>query len=357
MKSFENTIYNQILLEPEKVIEEFDLVYTYPEQLQISREKKGKDFIYLKMKSLIKAKKILNRIETLVIPPAWQKVKISHIENGHLQAVGRDAKNRRQYKYHPKWSEIRNQTKFFKLLYFAHHLPKIRKQVDKDLDQKKWNQSKVLALIIRLLEETHIRIGNDQYAKRNKTYGLTTLRSRHVKTYKDKIKFEFVGKKGKEHSVTLRNKKLTRLILKCEEIPGWDLFKYYDEHGEKHSVNSTMLNDYLKTITGSVFTAKDFRTWSATKIAFETLLELEVSVIEAQTKKNIIVCYDAAANSLGNTRAVCKAYYVHPAVTDYYSDGSIKPYFDLANRVEDDNYLNHTEKALVKLLESYKPLS
>ena len=357
MKTFENTIYNQILLEPEKVIEEFDLVYIYPEQLQIRREKKGEKFIYLKLKSIIKTKKVLKRIQTLVIPPAWQKVKISHIENGHLQAVGRDAKNRRQYKYHPKWNEIRNQTKFFKQLYFAYHLPKIRAQVDKDLDQDNWTQTKVLALIIRLLEETHIRVGNDQYAKRNETYGLTTLRSRHVKTYKDKIKFEFVGKKGKEHSVTLRNKKLTKLIMQCEEIPGWDLFKYYDTDGDKHQINSSMLNDYLKSITGSVFTAKDFRTWSASKIAFETLLHCDATIDEEQKKKNILNSYDQAAKALGNTRAVCKKYYVHPAIIEAYQDDSIKPFFKMSQSVVDDDYLNHNEKALIKLLEAYKPIA
>ena len=357
MKTFENTIYNQILLEPEKVIEEFDLVYTYPEQLQITREKRGKKFIYLKLKSIVNTKKVLNRIQTLVIPPAWQKVKISHIENGHLQAIGRDSKNRRQYKYHPRWNEIRNQTKFFKQLYFAHHLPKIREQVDKDLDQDKWTQTKVLALIVRLLEETHIRIGNQQYAKRNKTYGLTTLRSRHIKTYKDRVKFEFIGKKGKEHSVTLRNKKLTKLILKCEEIPGWDLFKYYDLNGEKHQVNSSMLNDYLKKITGSVFTAKDFRTWSASKIAFETLLDFDDTIVEEEKKKNIISSYDQAAKALGNTRAVCKQYYVHPAIIEAYQDDSIKPFFNLSKRLKDDDFLSQNEKALIKLLEAYKPLS
>ena len=188
-------LYNQILLQPEEVIEEFDLVYTNPSHLNIHRFKQNNTFVFKHSGKLLTDKLQLKRIKSLVIPPAWQQVKISSLSNTHLQAVGRDAKQRKQYKYHQKWKEIRNQTKYYKMVLFANHLPNIRKKVDQDLDQKQWTKSKVLALVVKLMEETHIRIGNSQYAKKNKTYGLTTLRTRHVNTYKDKIQFEFVGKK------------------------------------------------------------------------------------------------------------------------------------------------------------------
>lgn len=186
----------------------------------------------------------LQRIESLVIPPAWEDVQISILANGHLQATGRDAKARKQYRYHAIWNKIKNQTKFFKMTEFGQALPKIRSQVEKDIILKTWTKKKVLALVIKLMEETHIRIGNRYYAKKNKTYGLTTLRNKHVHLYKNKLQFQFVGKKGKEHKITLRNKKLIQLVIKCEEIPGWELFQFYDENGEKHHVDSTMINEY-----------------------------------------------------------------------------------------------------------------
>ena len=218
----------------------------------------------------------------MVIPPNWKNVRICHLENGHLQVIGFDDKNRKQYLYHPSWSKIRNQTKFFKMAAFGKVLPKIRRQVDQDLDLPGMTKRKVLALIIRLMEETHIRIGNEYYARNNKTYGLSTLRTRHVKTYGNKLKFDFVGKKGKEHSVTLENKKLVKLVNQCEELPGWELFKYYDESGNKQIIDSGMINEYIQEISGSLFSAKDFRTWSATKIFFETLKELGYTAKEKE---------------------------------------------------------------------------
>tara|TARA_B100001063_G_C16564674_1_gene452787 strand:- start:3 stop:740 length:738 start_codon:yes stop_codon:yes gene_type:complete len=239
---------------------------------------------------------------------------------------------------------------------FGENLPKIRKQVDKDLDLPEMSKRKVLALILRLMEETHIRIGNHYYAKKNKTYGLSTFRTRHVKTYKNRIKFEFIGKKGKEHSVTVKNKKLIKLVNQCEEIPGWELFKFYDESGDKHSIDSGMINDYIHEISGDLFSAKDFRTWSATKIFFETLREIGYTEEEKQNKKNMLQAFDASAKGLGNTRAVCRSYYVHPKVVNSYESGEIVPYFDKIKSEEKQDYisLSETEKVILNMIKDYE---
>ncbi|MBQ0733368.1 DNA topoisomerase IB [Aquimarina celericrescens] len=346
----------QILTAPETVIDQLDLVYVNDDKLNITRHKHKKGFQYLLNGRPLSTKKDIKRIDSLVIPPAWNGVRIACLENGHLQAIGRDLKNRKQYRYHPLWNAIRNQTKFYKMTAFGKQLPKIRKQVDQDLEQSGWPKTKVLALIIRLMEETHIRIGNEQYAKRNKTYGLSTMRTRHVNIEKDKLKFEFVGKRGKKHSVTLRNKKLIRLVNRCEEIPGWELFQYYDGDGIKQSVESSMVNDYVHQICGDLFTAKDFRTWAATTIFFETLLDFGIANSKKEVQKNILKAYDAAANGLGNTRNVCRKYYVHPAVVAAYEDGSIKKSFDETDQnYETEEYFSSSEYAVIKLLENYTP--
>lgn len=356
MAALNTSIYNQILLQPEQVIEEFDLVYTNPSHLKIIREKNDDNFVFKLKNKIIKEPSQLDRLEKLVIPPAWNEVKISQLPNGHLQVVGRDKKQRKQYRYHPKWNKIRNQTKFYKMYLFGQQLPNIRAQVEADLDQKEWTQTKVLALIVRLMEETHIRIGNHQYAKRNETYGLTTLRTKHVNTFKDKIQFEFVGKKGKAYKVSVRNKKLIRLVNKCEEIPGWELFQYYDQFGLKQKVDSTMLNEYLQNLSGTLFTAKDFRTWAATIICFETLKSLGYTEDEKQNKKNILTAIDTAAKELGNTRNVCRKYYVHPLVIDAYEDGSIVPYFTNSTSKTDGNgHFTPMETNLMRLLKSFQP--
>lgn len=218
------SLLKKIETNPETAIETLDLVYVNPHQLSIQRKKKGKQFSYIKNGQLVSDKTELSRIASLVIPPAWKQVKISTLSNGHLQATGRDAKSRKQYRYHPKWNKIRNQTKFYKMANFGQALPEIRDQVEKDIIQPTWTKSKVLDLVINLMEETHIRIGNHYYAQKNKTNGLTTLRNKHVHLFKDKLRFKFTGKKGKEHSISLRNKRLVHLVSKCEEIPGWELF-------------------------------------------------------------------------------------------------------------------------------------
>ncbi|MHA7056953.1 DNA topoisomerase IB [Aquimarina sp. M1] len=350
------TFIKQLIKTPEKVIDKLDLVYLNDDKLTIYRHKKGNKFIYKLNGEVLSAKHDIDRIKKLVIPPAWENVRIAALDNGHLQAIGRDLKKRKQYRYHPLWKTVRNQTKFYKMYDFGKQLPKIRKKVDQDLEQNGWPQNKVLALIIRLMEETHIRIGNEQYAKRNKTYGLSTMRTRHVNIQKDKIKFSFVGKRGKKHAVTLRNKKLIHLVNRCEEIPGWELFQYYDDKGIKNAIESSMVNNYLHEIGGELFTAKDFRTWGATTIAFEKLMELGIAKNERKLHKNVLAAYDAAAQSLGNTRNVCRKYYVHPAIISHYTDGSLQQYFEKVDKNPDTTeYFSSTEHIILALLKNYTP--
>ena len=344
-----------ILEDPSEAAKLANLTYVSEHHLSIKRKKAGRGFSYFKEEKRIKDSKIIERIKSLVIPPAWTQVNISNLENGHLQVVGRDEKRRKQYIYHPLWSKMKNETKFFKMTAFGKKLPQIRKKVDADLDLPGMCKQKVLALIIRLMEETHIRIGNDYYAQKNKTYGLSTLRTRHVITYKEKKKFEFTGKKGKKHSITLKNKKLIKLVNKCEEIPGWELFQYYDSDGKKHAIDSQMINEYIHSLAGEYHTAKDFRTWSGSIIFFESLLEQGITSDAKEIKQNLIAAYDTVAKNLGNTRAVCKKYYVHPYLAASYEDHSIAKHFKIANQENKDKYFTSSERAVMNLLKNYKP--
>lgn len=345
-----------LMKNPEEAALMADLVYISESQLTISRQKRGRGYIYLLKEEKITDPEQLERFKNIVIPPAWKNTKISPLINGHLQVVGIDDKGRKQYIYHPHWSKIRNQTKFLKMKAFGKTLPKIRSKVEEDLDQPEMNRRKVLALVIRLMEETHIRIGNSYYAKNNKTYGLSTLRTRHVKTSKNKMKFEFIGKKGKEHSVNITNKKLIKLVNQCEEIPGWELFKFYDTQGNKQAVDSGMINEYIQEISGNIFSAKDFRTWSASKIFFETLYQTGYIENEKENKKAILDAYDAAATGLGNTRTVCREYYVHPHIVQLYESGQIEPYFKKIKAGSTKNYasLSGTEKVMLNMISDYE---
>ncbi len=347
----------QLLTAPEEAIESIDLVYVDDKKLPIQRIPEKESFNYQWDGKPVLQEDLLQRIKGLVIPPAWDNVKITHLSNGHLQAVGRDAKKRKQYRYHPKWTKIRSRTKFYKMISFGEQLPKIRERVDKDLLQKGWPKSKVAALVIRLMEETHIRIGNEQYARRNKTYGLTTLRTKHLHAYKDKLRFEFIGKKGKEHSVTLRNKRLIKLVSQMEELSGWELFQFYDRDGNKQSVDSTMVNEYLHKISGDIFSAKDFRTWAASLIFFESLKALPKPTNIKQKHKNILTAFDSAAKELGNSRSVCRRSYVHPFIVNSYEEGSLQEYFDKVDTPkEEKEYFSASESAVLDLIGNFKPL-
>lgn len=348
-------LYWQLIHEPENALDYLNLIYVGEEALTITRTRTKNGFVYRNSKKLLKRKPDIERIKALVLPPAWEQVKIASNANAHLQATGFDEKSRKQYRYHSKWSEIRNQTKFYKMYAFGTALPKIRAHVEKDLKQKKFTRTKVLALIIKLLEETHIRIGNQQYATRNKTFGLSTLRSRHVDIYGNEMKFEFVGKRGKVHKITVRNKKLIKLVNQCEEIPGWKLFKFYDEHGEKKTIDSAMVNEYLQGISHDYFTAKDFRTWSGSLICFNTLKEIGLATDEKVINKNILQAIDAASIALGNTRATSRKYYVHPHILSSYSNGSIEKAFSYSSskRGRSKKYFSKDEEALLSLIEEF----
>lgn len=347
----------EIIQKPEEYIDMANLVYINDHDLCITRHKHGRGFYY-KDKS---GQKIIDadekkRIKSLAIPPNWKKVRISEIKNGHLQAVGRDDKERKVYLYHESWTRFKNQTKFYKMLAFGHQLSKIRKQVEKDLSLKGMPKQKVIALVIRLMEETHIRIGNHYYAQKNKTYGLSTLRSKHINISQDLMELNFIGKKGKEHHIEITDKNLIELVQNCEEIPGWEVFKYYDKDGNKQVIDSGLVNEYIQKSCGEFFSAKDFRTWAATKIYFETLKDFDVTKDEKTQQKNIIVALDEAAEALGNTRSVCREYYVHPVVTEKYLDGSIKKYFDkIDNQKEHQNSdLSNTEKLMIELMKDFE---
>lgn len=350
------SLLHTIASEPSKAISAFDLVYTTPDILRISRKRTSKTFSYFLDNKLLKDNNTLSRIKALKIPPAWADVKIAYLDNAHILAIGYDGKQRKQYVYNPVWSSIKNQTKFYKMFGFAKALPALRTRVLKDIGQQKFNKTKVLAIVIRLLEESHIRIGNSYYEKQNKTYGLSTLRTRHLHLFKNKFKLEFTGKRGKKHSVTIRNKKLLKLINQCEEIPGWELFQYFDENGKKYSIDSTMINDYIHETCGEMYSAKDFRTWSASLIAFETLKE---SSNDTALKKNktIINAIDASAKALNNTRAVCRKYYVHPQIIRSYENETIAPFFHMADELDykSETDLQPNEQALKALIDTYQP--
>jgi DNA topoisomerase I len=266
----------------------------------------------------------LTRIRKLAIPPAYEKVWICVTPNGHLQAVGRDARGRKQYRYHPRWREVRDEGKYGKMLLFGQALPKIRAQVQRDLARVGVPREKVLAAIVRLLETTLMRVGNEEYAKTNKSYGLTTLRNRHVKVDgSSRIRFDFRGKHGTEHRIDLRDKRLASVVRRCQELPGQELFQYLDEGGTPRAIGSEDVNDYLRTITKADITAKDFRTWAATNLAALALRELESFDSQATAKRNVVQAVEAVSKMLGNTPAICRKCYIHPAVFDGYLDGSL----------------------------------
>ena len=265
----------------------------------------------------------LKRIRSLVIPPAWTDVWISPDSNGHLQATGRDVRGRKQYRYHPRWREVRDEAKYSKLLIFSRALPKLRARVEEDLKRPGLTRERVLAAIVRLMDMTLFRIGNNEYAKENKSFGLTTLRDRHVEIEGSRIHISFRGKHGKHQETDINDRRLARIIKNCRDLPGYELFQYLDDKGDRHTVGSAEVNDYLREITGEEITAKDFRTWAGTKLAAEALQEFELFDTKAERKKAVLRAVEKVAKHLGNTPAICRSCYIHPAVLDGYLDGSL----------------------------------
>jgi DNA topoisomerase-1 len=300
------------------------LRYVLDDRPGIRREPDKEGFRYLDARGEpIADDATLKRIKSLAIPPAWTEVWICPQANGHLQATGRDARGRKQYRYHPKWREVRDEVKYERMIKFGKALPAIRKEVDRALSLPGLPREKVLATIVYLLEATMMRIGNDEYARENKSYGLTTLRNRHVKIDGSEVEFRFRGKSGVYHDVKVNDRRLARIIQRSRDLPGQDLFEYLDDDKQPHTVNSSDVNDYLREITGEDYTAKDFRTWSGTVLAAIALQEFEKFDSEAQAKKNVVRAIETVAEKLGNTPSVCRKCYVHPAVLESYMDGTM----------------------------------
>ncbi len=300
------------------------LRYVHDDRPGIRREARKGGFRYLDAQGgPVEDDATLKRIRSLAIPPAWTDVWICAQANGHLQATGRDARGRKQYRYHPKWRTVRDEVKYERMINFGQALPQIRKEVERALALPGLPREKVVATIVHLLEATMMRIGNDEYARENKSYGLTTLRNRHVRIDGSEVEFRFRGKSGVHHDVKVHDRRLARIVRSTRDLPGQDLFQYLDEDGERHTVGSADVNDWLRAVTGEDYTAKDFRTWSGTVLAALALREFEQFDSEAQAKKNVVRAIESVAEKLGNTPSVCRKCYVHPAVLDAYLDGTM----------------------------------
>jgi len=290
----------------------------------ITRRRAGRAFSYRGPDGrLIRDRADLARIKRLAIPPAWSDVWICPDGKGHLQATGRDARGRKQYRYHPDWRTVRDAAKFDRMLAFARALPRLRERVAEDQARRGLPREKVLATVVRLLEVTLIRVGNQEYARENRSYGLTTMRDRHVDFAGAELIFEYRGKGGRRHRISLRDRRLARIVRSCQELPGQHLFQYIDDEGERQAVDSADVNAYLQEITGEPFTAKDFRTWAGTVLASLALGEFESFDTEAAAKRNVTRAIEQVAAQLGNTAAVCRKSYIHPEVVACYLDGSL----------------------------------
>lgn len=290
----------------------------------IRRLKAGKGWKYVTPENkVIRDRDVLARIKALVIPPAWTDVWICPDADGHIQATGRDLRKRKQYRYHARFREVREETKYERMMQFAEALPAIRMKIDEDLGLPGLTRDKVLATVVRLLEITLIRVGNEEYARENGSFGLTTMRTRHVDISGSTIKFHFRGKSGKDHAVKVQDRRLARVVQRCNDLPGEVLFQYVDDEGERHSVESSDVNEYLKRVSGADFTAKDFRTWAGTVLAAQALKALAAFDTKAAAKKNIVEAVKNVSSRLGNTPSVCRKCYVHPQIFDAYLDGHL----------------------------------
>lgn len=330
-----------------------DLRYVSDQEPGISRVKKGSGFAYVYDNKPLKDKEQLERIRKLAIPPAWTRVWICPKENGHIQATGFDVRGRKQYRYHALWHTLRNETKFHHLYEFGKLLPSLRLKIEEDLAKKEICEEKVIATVISLMERTYIRIGSNDYEKMYGSYGLTTLKDKHVKVNGDKIVFSFKGKKGIYHDITLKNRRLAKTVEACREIPGKELFQYYDQDGARKSIDSGQVNRYIKESSGGDFSAKDFRTWAGTLNILRCFKSMGVAESESDIKKNIVAALDEVSKKLGNTRTVCKKYYVHPGIIQLYENNSLHKYLKELDRIEkpdDLTGLTSEEKVLMKIL-------
>lgn len=289
----------------------------------IRRKRHGSEFRFAQANGRpLTGQNTLVRIKRLAIPPAWEDVWICPYENGHIQATGRDVRGRKQYRYHARWREQRDQGKYQRMMDFAKALPGIRARVRQDLGLPGLPREKVLATVVRLLEATLIRVGNDEYARQNRSYGLTTMHDRHVKVKGGRISFAFKGKSGKQHQIDLHDRHLARIVKRCQDLPGQELFAYVDADGNARDIGSQDVNEYLREASGEDFTAKDFRTWAGTVLAAVALHEFELFSTQTQAKKNVVSAVEAVSRMLGNTPAVTRKCYIHPAILESYLEGS-----------------------------------
>ena len=320
----------------------------------IVRLRHGKGFRYVGPdRKPVRDAETLGRIKSLVIPPAWEQVWICSMPNGHLQATGRDAKGRKQSRYHPRWRAVRDETKYERMALFGSALPRIREQVEQDLSRPEMPREKVLATIVKLMERTFIRVGNEEYARGNNSYGLTTMRNKHVSVTGSTLKFNFTGKSGVQHAINLTDRRLARIVKRSRDLPGYELFQYLDKEGNTHSIDSSDVNAYLGGITQEHFTAKDFRTWAGSVLAHTMLKEFEPFESETQAKRNLVSAIKAVAKQLGNTPSVCRKCYVHPVVIESYLGGEMMKALEhkVAEEIEQDEPgLRAEERALMRLL-------
>jgi DNA topoisomerase-1 len=300
------------------------LVYVTDRAPGYQRVRRGRGFRYLDHHGhVITRRADLDRIASLAIPPAWKDVWICPNPKGHLQACGRDARGRKQYRYHAGWRQVRDESKYDQMLAFAMALPALRRQMARDLSAAGLPRRKVIAAVVQLLEKTLIRVGNDEYARDNNSFGLTTMRNRHVKVSKSTLRFRFRGKGGKSHDIAFNDVRLARIVRRCQDLPGHELFGYIDDDGKVQDIGSADINAYLREVTGQDFTAKSFRTWAATVLAACALQDLPDYKSNTHAKRNVSQAVEAVSGVLGNTPAICRKSYIHPAIIDAYTDGSL----------------------------------
>jgi DNA topoisomerase-1 len=325
--------------------EQAGLVYVSDEEPGIRRQRSGKGFSFRNPDgSAVKDKETLARIKSLAIPPAYTDVWICADPKGHIQATGRDDRGRKQYRYHPRWREVRDSTKYERMLDFGKALPAIRERISADMGKRGLPREKVLATVVHLLENTLIRVGNATYSKENKSFGLTTLQDRHVEVDGGKMRFQFKGKSGKTWNLQVKDRRIARIVKSCQDVPGQHLFQYLDDDGQRHGVTSQDVNDYLREISGQDFSAKDFRTWAGTVLAAIALTEFETFDTKAAAKRNLRDAIERVSSRLGNTPAICRKCYIHPHVLDCYLEG------DLVNQLKDQ-----IEEDLRTELDALKP--
>jgi DNA topoisomerase-1 len=335
-------------------VEPIKLRYVSGDEPGFRRVKRRGNFVYVDAAGKhVTDEATLKRIRSLVLPPAWTDVWISRHPDAHLQATGIDARGRKQYRYHPLWRQARDQSKYERVLEFGRALPKIRARIAEDLKLPDLDRHKVLATVVQLLETTLIRVGNDEYARTNNSFGLTTMRDKHVQVQGCSIRFRFKGKSGKFHDIALDNCELADAVKKCRDVPGQELFQYVDSNGRRRRVTSTDVNAYLKEITGENFTAKDFRTWAGTVLAALALRELAEAPSLRAAKKNIVQAVERVSMKLGNTPSICRKCYVHPAIFDSYLDGTLVQQLKRrASRALGSSGLDPDERIVMRFLKS-----